>query len=121
MEGIPSRKQFAKIYKYFVTHQNIDIRHRLSLLSKVVNIKESHLTFIINVFFEVGFVKIKDGVLNSVKDAPKKDLKLSSSYQQLQAKIKAEETLLFSHSADIESWINQQINTVETLNGGKTK
>lgn len=121
LEGIPSRKQFAKTYKYFITHQNIDIRHQLSLLSKVVDIKEKRLIFIINVFFEVGFVKIKDGILNSIKDAPKKDLTLSSSYQQLQSKIEAEEILLFSHSADVESWINQHANTVETSNGGTIK
>lgn len=113
LEGIPSREQFATVYKFLASHRNIDVRNQLKLLAKTLKVKEKRLIFIISVFFEVGFVKIEDGILNYRKDAPKTDLTTSHTYQKRQLQIETEEALLFSHSSDVEGWLDHQMNGME--------
>lgn len=64
----------------------------------------------INVFFELGFVTIDNGVMNYVKDAPKKELSDAENYQKRLNQIEAEKILLYSHFAELEIWLKQQIN-----------
>lgn len=71
LEGMPSRMQFSQVFKYIATHKNIDVRHKIKNLSSHLKLKENTLIFIINVFFEVDFVTIQDGIMNSVPNVKK--------------------------------------------------
>ncbi|WP_414840202.1 single-stranded-DNA-specific exonuclease RecJ [Carnobacterium sp. TMP28] len=110
LEGMPSRTQFSQVFKYIATHKNIDIRHKIKLLSGHLKLKENTVIFIINVFFEADFVTIQDGIMNSVPNVKKIELTETKVYQKRLGKFAAEEALIYSRFAELESWIKSQLN-----------
>ena len=61
----------------------------------------------INVFSEVGFVTISNGVLNLAKNTQKADLKQTDHYQAQLARYQAEQTLLYSNAGALAKWVLQ--------------
>ncbi|BDZ31083.1 single-stranded-DNA-specific exonuclease RecJ [Lactiplantibacillus sp. WILCCON 0030] len=108
LTGMPSREQFAKLFKFTVAHHDVDIHHQLSLVAGHLHLDRNLLIFMIQVFFEVGFVKINDGVMNGVSNPPKADLHHAPSYQLREQELVAEETLLYSKSAALQIWVKDQ-------------
>ncbi|WP_318765979.1 single-stranded-DNA-specific exonuclease RecJ [Lactiplantibacillus carotarum] len=108
MAGMPSREQFAKLYQFVTNQQDVDIHHQLTQVAKHLHVERNLLIFMIQVFFEVGFVKINDGVMNGVSNPAKADLHHAPSYQLREQQIVAEETLLYSKSAALQVWVKNQ-------------
>ena len=108
MAGMPSRDQFAKLYKFTLSQHDVDIHHQLALVAGHLHLDRNLLIFMIQVFFEVGFVKINDGVMNGVSNPPKADLHHAPSYQLREQQLIAEETLLYSKSAALQIWVKDQ-------------
>lgn len=113
LEGMPNRQHFAEAYKFILSHQNIDVKNQLGMLAKTLRMKENRVIFILQVFFEVGFVKIENGLLNRVETNEKKDLKEAITYQKKVQRIESEEKLVYSHAWEVEQWLMNQINTSE--------
>ena len=65
----------------------------------------------IQVFFDLEFVTISDGVLRQADIDGKKDLTSSQVYQNRQQKIKTEEFLLLSDVATLKTWFENQEET----------
>lgn len=108
LTGMPNRAQFAKLFQFTAAHHDVDIHHQLTLVAKHLHIERNLLIFMIQVFFEVGFVKINDGVMNGVSNPAKADLHHAPSYQLREQQIVAEETLLYSKSAALQVWVKNQ-------------
>lgn len=108
LTGMPSRAQFAKLYKFTLSQHDVDIHHQLALVAGHLHLDRNLLIFMIQVFFEVGFVKINDGVMNGVSNPPKADLHHAPSYQLREQQLIAEETLLYSKSAALQIWVKDQ-------------
>lgn len=108
LAGMPSREQFGKLFQFTVNHHDVDIHHQLTAVAKHLHIERNLLIFMIQVFFEVGFVKISDGVMNGVSNPTKADLHHAPSYQLREQQIVAEETLLYSKSAALQVWVKNQ-------------
>mgnify|MGYP001351120100 CR=1 FL=1 len=108
LAGMPSREQFAKLYQFVTNQQDVDIHHQLTQVAKHLHVERNLLIFMIQVFFEVGFVKINDGVMNGVSNPAKADLHHAPSYQLREQQIVAEETLLYSKSAALQVWVKNQ-------------
>jgi len=106
--GMPKREQFARLFKFTTAHQDVDIHHQLSLVAGHLHLDRNLLIFMIQVFFEVGFVKINDGVMNGVSNPQQADLHHAPSYQLREQQIAAEETLLYSKSAALQTWVKAQ-------------
>lgn len=113
LEGMPNRQHFAEVYKFISAHQNIDVKNQLTALAKTLKMKENRVIFILQVFFEIGFVKIEGGLLNRVETNEKKDLKQAITYQKKEQRIQAEERLVYSHAWEVEQWLMDQITTSE--------
>ena len=105
---MPNRAQFAKLFQFTAAHHDVDIHHQLTLVAKHLHIERNLLIFMIQVFFEVGFVKINDCVMNGVSNPAKADLHHAPSYQLREQQIVAEETLLYSKSAALQVWVKNQ-------------
>ncbi|MFB9769696.1 single-stranded-DNA-specific exonuclease RecJ [Lactiplantibacillus modestisalitolerans] len=108
LTGMPSRAQFAKLFQFTRNQHDVDIHRQLTQVAKHLQIERNLLIFMIQVFFEVGFVKISDGVMNGVSDPAKADLHHAPSYQLREQQIAAEETLLYSKSAALQAWVKGQ-------------
>ena len=59
----------------------------------------------IQVFSELGFVTIKDGVMQRVENPTNHQLTESRLYQERLQKIKTEEFLLLSDIATLKEWL----------------
>ena len=63
------------------------------------------LIFMIQVFVELEFVTLENGLLKNIDEPVKRALTESEIYQARQRKIKNEEFLLLSDLAMIKNWI----------------
>lgn len=105
LTGIGTRDQFGKLYKFILQQKEVDVRHKLGNVANYLNIQEKLLIFMIQVFFDLGFVTIENGVLRSVTNPVNKPLTESQVYQNRLKKIKTEEFLLYSDCKTIQQWL----------------
>ncbi|MHC9536271.1 single-stranded-DNA-specific exonuclease RecJ [Dellaglioa sp. BT-FLS60] len=110
LDGMPSREQYASLYKFAMSHKNVDINNQLIVLSNFLKIKKTLLIFMIKVFLELEFVKIKDGLMTGQKVTNKMDIKNTSAYQLRNERMLAEEQLVYSKENDLKKWILAQMN-----------
>ncbi|NSO83676.1 single-stranded-DNA-specific exonuclease C-terminal domain-containing protein, partial [Enterococcus faecalis] len=95
----------ATLYKFILQQKEVNLRSQLSKVANYLNIQEKLLIFMIQVFFDLGFVTIESGVLNSIEKPDNRPLTESQVYQQRLKKIKTEEFLLYSDCQTIQQWL----------------
>lgn len=105
LDGMGTREQYARLFKLINGQEKLDIRYKLPQIAQFLQIPQNLLIFMIQVFFDLKFVTIKDGVLKKVPDPENKPLTESVLYQQRLAKIKTEEDLLMSDLSTIRKWL----------------
>ncbi|WP_226789482.1 single-stranded-DNA-specific exonuclease C-terminal domain-containing protein [Latilactobacillus graminis] len=104
LEGIPDKQQFAQCLIYLRQHAYIE-KKRLDELAIYLKIKLPLLIFMLQVFFDLGFVKIDRGLISAVKQPEKHPLESAASYQQRLAKIEMEKQLVYSTFAEMKDWL----------------
>lgn len=105
LNGLPTREQFGRLYKFSQTHTNVNIRRDLQKLANYLKLKRELLVFMINVFFEAEFVKIENGLMNGNTNVTPHSLEDTNSYQAYLQKMKAQKSLIYSKSTDLQKWI----------------
>ena len=93
LTGYGTRDQFAKLYKTIYQFPEFDIRYKLKDLSTYLKIEQILLVKMIQVFEELGFVSIENGVMRVNKDAAKRDIAESHIYQNLKQTVKDQEMM----------------------------
>jgi single-stranded-DNA-specific exonuclease len=109
LAGMPTRAEFARLFKFTTTHRGINLRTQLATLANYLHLKKELLIFMIQVFSELGFVKIVDGVMDGVAQPAKADLQSAASYQQRQQQMTAEQVLVYSNYQELKNWLNAHI------------
>ncbi|KRM89251.1 single-stranded-DNA-specific exonuclease RecJ [Liquorilactobacillus vini] len=104
---LPSRKDLAKVYRFAVSHQQINLKNDLMKLAEYLQINKETLIFTIQLFFEAGFVKIKNGLMTGNLSQKKVDLTQTASYRSRIRQIKTQKILNDSKTADLKKWIIQ--------------
>ncbi|MFC6465523.1 single-stranded-DNA-specific exonuclease RecJ [Marinilactibacillus sp. GCM10026970] len=94
--GMPSREQFARLYKFLAKHKNIDLKEKGALLADYLKMDKTILKFIIRVFLEAGFVTIEGGLLSVNSEASKMAIEETKVYKQRLENIAVEETVVYS-------------------------
>lgn len=105
LNGMGTREQFSKLYALIRKQESIDIRYKLKSVAQYLDIQEKLLIFMIQVFFDLGFVTIEDGVLRNVNNPENHPLTESDVYQKRLKKIKVEEFLLYSDRKTLLKWL----------------
>lgn len=105
LDGIGTREQYARLFKFINTQEQVDVRYKLPAVADYLKIPEKLLIFMIQVFFDLEFVTINDGVLKKTMTPEKKDLAISKVYQKRLKKIKTEEFLLLSDLTTLKAWL----------------
>lgn len=93
LTGSGTREQFAKLYKTIYQFPEFDIRYKLKDLSAYLKIEQILLVKMIQIFEELGFVTIENGVMRVNKDAAKRDIAESQIYQKLKQTVKDQEMM----------------------------
>jgi len=97
--GMPTRAQYAKLFKFVATHRQVDVGHQLTQLATFLQIPRTQLIFMIQVFFECGFVTIDHGLMDGVAHPAHKDLTTAPSYQLRRQQMQTETELLACSTA----------------------
>lgn len=108
LDGMPSREQFSKLFRFISQYNNIDIRYKLKQIANFLQLKENLLIFMIEVFSELEFVTIDNGVMNQIENPKNQQLNDSQAFKRREAKIKSEEFLLFSNLTTLKDWFLKQ-------------
>lgn len=103
---MPERKDFGKLYRFTSTHHDVDVRNDLKKLANYLNFDQELLVFMINVFYEAKFVKIKNGLLTGTPSSQRVDLTNTHCYQSRIAMIESQKLFLNSQISDILRKIN---------------
>lgn len=106
LDGIGSREQYGKLFKFIEMQESVDVRYKLDEISAFLKIPKKLLIFMIQVFFELKFVTINDGVLRKVTNPKSSQLTQSNLYQARMEKIKTEEFLIMSDLATLKEWLS---------------
>lgn len=91
LTGCGTREQFAKLYKAIYQFPEFDIRYKLKNLADYLKIPEILLIKMIQIFDELKFIKINNGIMTVDKTAPKREISESQIFQELQATVKLQE------------------------------
>ena len=103
--GYGTREQFAKLYKTIYQFPEFDIRYKLKDLSAYLKIEQILLVKMIQIFEELGFVTIENGVMRVNKDAAKRDIAESQIYQNLKQTVKDQEMLALGSVQEIYDFL----------------
>jgi single-stranded-DNA-specific exonuclease len=105
LTGVPPQTEFKKAYSLILQQRTLDVRYKLDQIARYLKISAASLKFILDVFQELDFVTIRDGVLEAVPHPAKKALSLSERYQKQPERIAVEKFLVYSEMAEIKKWL----------------
>ncbi|MCL2676645.1 MAG: single-stranded-DNA-specific exonuclease RecJ [Streptococcaceae bacterium] len=107
LTGIGTREQYAKLYKLIYQYPEFDVRHKLKNLSSHLNVPEILLVKMIQIFEELEFVAIKDGLMTVNKEAEKKEISESEIYHELKETVQMQERFALSPVKEIYEYLKE--------------
>ena len=108
LTGYGTREQFSKLYKTIYQFPEFDIRYKLKDLSAYLKIEQILLVKMIQIFEELGFVTIENGVMKVNKDAAKRDIAESQIYQNLKQTVKNQEMMALGTVQEIYDFLMEK-------------
>lgn len=115
MESLPSREDFKWFYSMLIKRGTFNQDTELILLSKHKGWKKNKIDFIIQVFSELEFVKITNGVVEPNEQVKKRNLTESLYYQNSLEQSKIEQLLYYSNYRELKQWISSQIEQTSSI------
>lgn len=108
LTGYGSRDQFAKLYKVIYQYPDFDLRHKLQDLANYLKIERILLIKMIQIFEELGFVIIEDGIMRVNKEAQRRPIDDSQIYQNLKEQVIYQERLALSSPQEIYQYYQNE-------------
>jgi len=105
---IPTREHFKWYYGFLLKKGSFKLREQGELLAKHKGWTKETIEFMSQVFFELEFVTIENGVISTNSSARKRDLSESKTYAQKQKQIELEKTLLYTSYMQLKQWFEQR-------------
>lgn len=87
-DDVTVKQRFAMTYKYIMQHQSLNFAHHLPDVASQLGASVSDLKVVVQVFLELGFVKIDNGFVKIIENAPQKALSQSTTYLRYFNKVK---------------------------------
>ncbi|PMC39741.1 single-stranded-DNA-specific exonuclease RecJ [Bacillus sp. UMB0899] len=105
---IPTREHFKWYYGFLLKQGSFKLREQGELLAKHKGWTKETIEFMSQVFFELEFVTIENGVISTNSSSRKRDLSESKTYAQKQKQIELEKTLLYTSYMQLKQWFEQR-------------
>ncbi|WP_226526350.1 single-stranded-DNA-specific exonuclease RecJ [Metabacillus niabensis] len=105
---IPTRDHFKWYYGFLRKQGSFKLREQGELLAKHKGWTKETIEFMSQVFFELEFVTIENGVISTNSTSQKRDLSESKTYTQKQNQIELEKTLLYTSYMQLKQWFEQR-------------
>lgn len=110
LTGYGNKDQFARLYKTIYQFPEFDIRYKLPELSSYLKIEKILLVKMIQIFEELGFVSIENGLMTVNKEAEKRAISDSKIYQDLKELVKFQEIMALAKPEEIYAYLKDQAN-----------
>lgn len=107
--GMPTREQFGWYYTFLKQRPNFNLKIHGNELAKHTGWNIEVLKFMTKVFFELGFVKIDNGLASLVEQAPKKALTEAPAYKIRAEQIDMEQKLLYAPYIELKLWFDERL------------
>ncbi|SFA69256.1 single-stranded-DNA-specific exonuclease [Lentibacillus halodurans] len=107
MKAFPSREDFKWLYAHLAKRKQINMDKELSMIMDAKAWTKDRIKFMANVFFDLGFVKIDNGMIQLNLNPVKKDLTESAIYQERLNRAEIEKTLYYSTYDELRSWLSE--------------
>ena len=108
LTGYGTREQFAKLYKTIYQFPEFDIRYKLKDLAAYLKIQQILLVKMIQIFEELDFVQITDGIMRVNKEATKREISESQIYQNLKQTVKDQEMMALGTVQEIYDFLMEK-------------
>lgn len=108
LTGAGTREQFARFYKAIYQYPEFDIRFRLKDLANYLKIPDILLIKMIQIFEELNFVTIDNGIMSVNKAAEKRDISESNIYRELQEIVAFQELFALSPVKEIYKKLKEE-------------
>ncbi len=108
LTGYGTREQYARLYKALYQFKEFDVRYKLRELAQYLNIQDILLVKMIQIFKDLHFVTITDGIMAIVENAPKRDISDSQIYQRLKELVKHQEVMALGTPQEIYDFLREQ-------------
>lgn len=106
---LPERTDLARVYKFIFQVGHLNLKTDLDQAATQVGLEKSQLVLVLKMFFEAGFVTIKNGILVGVKNASPHRLEDTNSYRTHGQQIQVEELVLTSSDEELTDWLLQRL------------
>lgn len=107
---IPTRDHFKWFYAFLAKKGPFDLQKHSSTLAKYRGWTKDSIDFMAQVFFELDFVTMENGLISLRKNVNKHDLSDSITYKRKQEALSLEKDLLYSSYEQLKSWFDQVMN-----------
>ncbi|KXH87570.1 single-stranded-DNA-specific exonuclease RecJ [Sporosarcina sp. HYO08] len=95
-DGLPDRSQFGWFYSFLKNRGSFDAGTHSAQLAKHKGWKVETVQFMSQVFSELGFVKMENGLVSMIETAAKRDLSEAPTYQRRVQQMELEQQLLYA-------------------------
>ncbi|WP_246940731.1 single-stranded-DNA-specific exonuclease RecJ [Bacillus pinisoli] len=103
---IPTRDHFKWFYGFLGKNKEFNFQTQGERLAKHRGWSKDSIQFMLNVFFELEFVTINNGVISLTDQPKKRDLTDSHTYTQKQNQIEIENMMIYSSYSQLKGWFD---------------
>lgn len=115
LSHFPSREDFKWLYSLIWKREKLDLGQEQQKILQAKGWSRDSLLFMLNVFSELEFVKIKDGIIHLNKSPQKKDLQEAIVYQNRVKQGKVEKALYYATYDELVNWFNECMGQTDYL------
>ncbi|OIJ21966.1 single-stranded-DNA-specific exonuclease RecJ [Anaerobacillus alkalidiazotrophicus] len=106
---LPTREHFKWFYAFLTKQQTFDLQKHGLQLAKHKGWSKDTIDFMVQVFFDLEFVTINNGIISLSTKIEKKDLNQSRTYKRKQEQARLENELYYSSYNELKQWFEQLI------------
>ncbi|KGR74456.1 single-stranded-DNA-specific exonuclease RecJ [Ureibacillus sinduriensis] len=107
--GMPTREHFGWYYSFLKKRPNFNLQMHIEQLAQHIGLNIEVIKFMTNVFFELGFVTIENGLTTVNSNVPKRSLSEADVYKQRIEQIDLEQQLLYAPYLELKQWFNERM------------
>ncbi|MGM0874387.1 MAG: single-stranded-DNA-specific exonuclease RecJ [Bacillota bacterium] len=112
---IPTREHFKWYYGFLLKKGSFKLKEQGEQLAQHKGWSKETIEFMSQVFFELEFVTIENGVISTNSTSQKRDLAESKTYVQKQMQIELEKTLLYTSYMQLKQWFEDRFQSSDAL------
>lgn len=112
-EQIPTREQFKWLFSFLKKRGSFDFNKHSEELAKHKGWTRESLFFMLQVFFELDFVTLNNGITEIAQSPSKKDLSEAPIYKEREQQIALEQKLLYASYKDLKEWFDAKVSAKE--------